>query len=328
MESIPILSVRKPDGTVVDLPALVGRTGATIQQVERTVGTGKAGEVDTWTITMTDGATHDFYVTNGMDGDGGTEWAYMAKSYAVGGTGTREGEDADNAAYYAQQAKNTLSGCVSKAGDEMTGDLTIHKDRPTLVQQVPESTAFAKVVKNANGANDFGVDLLDAVDESNYTKLTLGHKDGALKVTRTENGQPVSVYNLYHEGSKPDGLSSGDNRLRLNSAGAAKEAVQTDIAGSTYNLFGQHNKPRGQYVGNGNAEERLIETGGLGNVCIVTSNNGIMALVTGSGMFYGSGTTNPTIKDSGVAMFEAGVLKLNTGVYINAADVIFTYQVL
>ena len=36
--------------------------------------------------------------------------ALLAKSYAVGGTGTRAGEDADNAKYYSEQAKATVSG--------------------------------------------------------------------------------------------------------------------------------------------------------------------------------------------------------------------------
>lgn len=43
----------------------------------------------------------------------------LAKSYAVGGTGTRDGEDTDNAKYYAEQAKNasdvgTLADLVEK----------------------------------------------------------------------------------------------------------------------------------------------------------------------------------------------------------------------
>ena len=44
--------------------------------------------------------------------------ATISKSYAVGGTGTRAGEDTDNAKYYAQQAKDIVGGdFLSKTGD-------------------------------------------------------------------------------------------------------------------------------------------------------------------------------------------------------------------
>lgn len=47
-----------------------GDAGSSIQSIERTAGTGAAGTVDTYTITMTDGTTHDFQVYNGADGKG------------------------------------------------------------------------------------------------------------------------------------------------------------------------------------------------------------------------------------------------------------------
>ena len=39
-----------------------------------------------------------------------TEWAETSKSYAVGGTGTRPGEDTDNAKYYMLQAREIVGG--------------------------------------------------------------------------------------------------------------------------------------------------------------------------------------------------------------------------
>lgn len=47
-----------------------GDPGSSIRSVERTAGNGAAGTVDTYTITMTDGAAHDFQVYNGADGKG------------------------------------------------------------------------------------------------------------------------------------------------------------------------------------------------------------------------------------------------------------------
>lgn len=47
-----------------------GDPGSSIQNVERTAGTGAAGTVDTYTITLTDGTTYSFQVYNGADGTG------------------------------------------------------------------------------------------------------------------------------------------------------------------------------------------------------------------------------------------------------------------
>ena len=51
----------------------------------------------------------------------------LAKSYAVGGTGTRDGEDTDNAKYYAEQAKNASDvGALSKIVDNHISDKIVH----------------------------------------------------------------------------------------------------------------------------------------------------------------------------------------------------------
>jgi len=54
----------------IGLTGPAGEDGATIDTVVRTSGTGAAGTVDTYTITMTDGNTHTFAVYNGADGQG------------------------------------------------------------------------------------------------------------------------------------------------------------------------------------------------------------------------------------------------------------------
>lgn len=51
----------------------------------------------------------------------------LAKSYAVGGTGTRDGEDTDNAKYYAEQAKNASDvGALSEIVEKHISNKTIH----------------------------------------------------------------------------------------------------------------------------------------------------------------------------------------------------------
>lgn len=54
--------------------------------------------------------------------------AVMAESYAKGGTGIREGEDADNAKYYAEKAKETDIGVLSDEVNKIKGDLSNSAD--------------------------------------------------------------------------------------------------------------------------------------------------------------------------------------------------------
>ena len=92
---------------------------------------------------------------------------------------------------------------VRKAGDTMTGDLAISKAIPAVTMQVPDSEANAILRKNANASADYGTHIVDTASEGNYTQITLGHVADEFILTRYENGQPVGVYKIYHEGNKP-----------------------------------------------------------------------------------------------------------------------------
>lgn len=67
----------------------------------------------------------------------------LAKSYAVGGTGTRDGEDTDNAKYYAEQAKNASDvGALAEKLEQHTSNRTIHvtNSEKDIVSKLGEST--------------------------------------------------------------------------------------------------------------------------------------------------------------------------------------------
>lgn len=69
--------------------------------------------------------------------------AVLAKSYAVGGTGTREGEDTDNAKYYAEQAKNASDvGALSEIVNEHIKNDQIHvtKTEKSVIAELGESS--------------------------------------------------------------------------------------------------------------------------------------------------------------------------------------------
>lgn len=85
----------------------------------------------------------------------------------------------------AQQARDNL-GVVARAGDKMTGDLTIEKALPTLVLQSIADYAM-RLFKNANAGNDFGTVLRD-ISGDKTVDLMMSAVTGALmfKVNGTE----------------------------------------------------------------------------------------------------------------------------------------------
>lgn len=96
-----------------------------------------------------------------------------------------------------------------------------------------------------------------------------------------------------------------------------------------YKIFGEHNKPTGTYEGSGQTTTKTVSVGGMSNMLLITSSNG-MALVTSKGAWW-KPTNNTNI--NGVIANECnytnGVLTLNTtAVGLNGTNVTYTFQVL
>lgn len=67
--------------------------------------------------------------------------ATLSKSYAVGGTGTRTGEDTDNSKYYSEQSQASSQTAQSYAEQaEAAGDEAVNKINEALSQNVPQFT--------------------------------------------------------------------------------------------------------------------------------------------------------------------------------------------
>ena len=67
--------------------------------------------------------------------------AALSKSYAVGGTGTRTGEDTDNSKYYSEQSQASSQTAQSYAEQaEAAGDEAVNKINEALSQNVPQFT--------------------------------------------------------------------------------------------------------------------------------------------------------------------------------------------
>lgn len=70
------------------LLSLVGDIGVTGNGIASIVKTGTVGLVDTYTVTMTSGATATFTVTNGLDGVDGLDVDHIAQTSGTGAAGT------------------------------------------------------------------------------------------------------------------------------------------------------------------------------------------------------------------------------------------------
>lgn len=108
----------------------------------------------------------------------------LAESYAVGGTGTREGEDTDNAKYYMEQAKQQTGGIPTKVSElendvgyikKTVSDLTNYYDKTSVdkkIDEIPKTYLTNYLTKTGDGSN------LTAVFEEATTleELTTGEK--------------------------------------------------------------------------------------------------------------------------------------------------------
>lgn len=108
----------------------------------------------------------------------------LAESYAVGGTGTREGEDTDNAKYYMEQAKQQTGGIPTKVSElendvgyikKTVSDLTNYYDKTSVdkkIDAIPKTYLTNYLTKTGDGSN-----LTAAFEEATtLEELTTGEK--------------------------------------------------------------------------------------------------------------------------------------------------------
>lgn len=108
----------------------------------------------------------------------------LAESYAVGGTGTREGEDTDNAKYYMEQAKQQTGGIPTKVSElendvgyitKSVSNLTNYYDKTDVdkkIDEIPKTDLTNYLTKTGDGSN-----LTAAFEEATtLDELTTGEK--------------------------------------------------------------------------------------------------------------------------------------------------------
>lgn len=109
----------------------------------------------------------------------------LAESYAIGGTGTREGEDTDNAKYYMEQAKLQTGGIPTKVSELENYAEYITKDVDNLTNYYDKTTTDQKLanidltdyLKKTGDASNTTVTFIEPTE---LTQPTAGEKLGGI----------------------------------------------------------------------------------------------------------------------------------------------------
>lgn len=157
----------------------------------------------------------------------------LAESYAIGGTGTREGEDTDNAKYYMEQAKLQTSGIPTKVSElendagyitKKVSDLTNYYDKNTVdkkIDAIPKTDLTNYLTKTGDGSN-----LTAAFEEATtLEELTTGEKlssiFGKLKLAVKNLKSLISLIgttdiSTIGDGTITGGLNDVNGKLEMN----------------------------------------------------------------------------------------------------------------
>ena len=114
-----------------------------------------------------------------------------AQSYAVGGTGTRNGEDTDNAQYYASQAAQTVGSAlqgISDARDEAVSEVTGHKN-DALAYKNAALAAKEEAEDARDAAQRYATQAESAIQEAMYVSFDI--EDGDLIMSKTSNAAAI-----------------------------------------------------------------------------------------------------------------------------------------
>lgn len=109
----------------------------------------------------------------------------LAESYAIGGTGTREGEDTDNAKYYMEQAKLQTGGIPTKVSELENDAEYITKDVDNFTNYYDKTTTDQKLanidltdyLKKTGDASNTTVTFIEPTE---LTQPTAGEKLGGI----------------------------------------------------------------------------------------------------------------------------------------------------
>lgn len=176
----------------------------------------------------------------------------LAESYAIGGTGTREGEDKDNAKYYMEQAKQQTGGIPTKVSElendsgyitKSVSDLENYYDKTNIdkkIDEIPKTDLTNYLTKTGDGSN-----LTVAFEETtSLEELTTGEKlssiCGKLKLAVKNLKSLISLIgttdiSTIGDGTITGGLSDVNGKLGNIYISDITSEINTDyVDGSVY----------------------------------------------------------------------------------------------
>ncbi len=161
-----------------------------------------------------------------------------------------------------------------------------------------------------------------AVDLANYLPKTGGEVKGDLLVSSPSCTTRKIKQSSY--GGNAYFINYGANVLRQidivnpESDPYSQNALRyeySDDNGYTWNVFDilhTGNKPTGTYTGNGDAEQRLIATGGIGNYLLLSNGADFFLVTTGGALHFNPSTGHIACIASDKLRFQDGNLYINS----------------
>ena len=181
----------------------------------------------------------------------------------------------------------------------------------------------------------------------NYLPLTGGTLSGNVEIKKASNplinliGETVGHKGAMEMGRT--GILWLDNLIMSSGSGASvfikplENTAIYDLLGLTvrksngttnYRIFGEHNKPKGSYTGNGSATSRQVSIGGIGELLYI-SGYGNNAIVGSQGGVWWNAAGQTGATKGGEVTFANGILYLsNISSAYNASGAVYGYQVL
>lgn len=177
----------------------------------------------------------------------------LAESYAIGGTGTREGEDTDNAKYYMEQAKQQTGGIPTKVSELENDAGYIKKDVDNLTNYYDKTTTDQKLanidltdyLKKTGDASNTTVAFTEPADLAQPTtgeklsgiigKVSLAIKNIKTLITLIGNTDIKSI----GDGTVTGAISDVNGKLAVQDASARLNPINGSLTYSQLRKYGK-----------------------------------------------------------------------------------------
>jgi|GEM_PF-2863558 len=243
---------------------------------------------------------------------------------------------------------------LPKEGGKIKGDVTQEKDRDSAISKYlkntnrtireyvdgsgnykvyDETNSKDIIVSTADGTNAFNgtasgnLSNKGGIVNGNIT-LDAGSYVTAYKANRTQSDGSVYGAQIWGGADKSAliGLYNADTNSVISFLAIHENDIKVSFNDSQKTIFHSGNKPTGSYTGNGDASERVIETGGIGTMLYLRATAySAIVLESGAIVLKSDGTIQYIPYQQ--TTFKNGKLTLKTDGVLNTNGTVFTYTV-